>query len=215
MRSTVTTGLLLCVLLMLALSACAEAPTPPVSTPTSKPIETPSPAPPRPTQPPGPVVDDWARIQATKTMLVASSLDNPPFDMYDPQFKPSGFDIASMTELGKRLGVSARFKDFTFDGLLGALQINQADAVISSMRDHQGPPGAGRLHPGLLPRRRRHPGRAGLADHRGQDEGRCGEPARGGAARLGVRGVPVARTSWAPARCRAPTCNPTCSRATQ
>jgi ABC-type amino acid transport substrate-binding protein len=125
---------LLCVFLLLALAACAAAPTPPAPTPTAKAEQTSEPAPLRPTQlPPAPVVDDWARIQAAKTFLVASSLDNPPFDMYDPQFKPSGFDIALMTELGKRLGVSARFKDFTFDGLLGALQTNQADAVISSM----------------------------------------------------------------------------------
>ena len=139
MSATPKIALVCCVVVLLALSACAEAPQPTRPQPTQKVPPTSEPVVLRPTlapatpAPAAPVADDWSRIKAAKSMLVASSLDNPPFDMYDPQFQPDGFDIALMIELGKRLGIQTRFKDYAFEGLLNALQLNKADAVISSL----------------------------------------------------------------------------------
>ena len=132
-------ALVCCVVVLLALSACAETPEPTRPQPTQKVPATSEPVVLRPTPAPAtpasaaPVTDDWSRIKAAKSMLVASSLDNAPFDMYNLQFQPDGFDIALMSELGKRLGVQTRFKDYAFDGLLNALQLNKADAVISAL----------------------------------------------------------------------------------
>ena len=127
-------ALVCCVVVLLALSACTEAPQPTRPQPTEKVPPTSEPVALRPTPAPAaPVADDWSRIKAAKSMLVASSLDNSPFDMYNAQFQPDGFDIALMSELGKRLGVQTKFKDYAFDGLLNALQLNKADAVISAL----------------------------------------------------------------------------------
>jgi ABC-type amino acid transport substrate-binding protein len=114
-------ALVCCVVVILALSACAETPEPTRQQPTQKVPPTsepvvlrPTPAPATPA-PAAPVTDDWSRIKAAKSMLVASSLDNAPFDMYNEQFQPDGFDIALMSELGRRLGVQIRFKDYAFE----------------------------------------------------------------------------------------------------
>jgi ABC-type amino acid transport substrate-binding protein/predicted secreted protein len=129
------TALVCCVVVLLALSACVQAPatTRPLPTQNVPPTAEPAALPPMPAPAAGAATNDWARIKAAGTMLFASSLDNAPFDMYNAQFQPDGFDIALATELGKRLGIRARFKDYAFDGLLNALQTNQVDAVISAM----------------------------------------------------------------------------------
>jgi polar amino acid transport system substrate-binding protein len=77
--------------------------------------------------------DDWARIQAAGKILVGTSLDYPPFAYYDTAFKPDGFDVALMTELGKRLGLTVEFNDFAFEGLGAALQLKQVDAAIAAI----------------------------------------------------------------------------------
>ena len=181
-------ALVCCVVVLLALSACTEAPQPTRPQPTEKVPPTSEPVALRPTPAPAaPVADDWSRIKAAKSMLVASSLDNPPFDMYNAQFQPDGFDIALMSELGKRLGVQTKFKDYAFDGLLNALQLNKADAVISALAITEDRQQLADFTRNLLSRRRRHPGCAALADHRYQNEGRYGNPAGRSAAGYGLR----------------------------
>ena len=84
------------------------------------------------TQPPV-TEDDWSRVQAAGVIQVASPLDNAPFNMYNENFKPDGFDVALMDELARRLGLRVKFIDVPFEGLLGALQLGQADAAIAAM----------------------------------------------------------------------------------
>jgi len=110
----------------LALAACAaplaETPTP---TRASKPVAI--------VTQPAATEDDWSRVQAAGVIQVASPLDNSPFNMYNENFKPDGFDVALMDELARRLGLRVKFMDVPFEGLLGALQLGQADAAIGAM----------------------------------------------------------------------------------
>ena len=125
-RSTVLLCLALVVLAVLALAACAAPATlTPTPTRTGKPVAI-------VTQPPV-TEDDWSRVQAAGVIQVASPLDNAPFNMYNANFKPDGFDVALMDELARRLGLRVKFIDVPFEGLLGALQLGQADAAIAAM----------------------------------------------------------------------------------
>jgi ABC-type amino acid transport substrate-binding protein/putative hemolysin len=95
---------------------------------TPAPTETPA-LPPTPATP----EDDWTRIQAAGVINIATALDNAPFDMYDSQFNPDGFDIALMTEAARRLGVKVEFSNYAFEGLLDELELKHVDAVIAAM----------------------------------------------------------------------------------
>lgn len=122
------------VLAVLALAACAVPPPAATSTPTktAEPVATVA-------QPPV-TGDDWSRVQEAGVIEVASPLDNQPFNMYDEYLKPDGFDVALMNELARRLNLRVEYVDVPFEGLLGALQLGQADAAIGAMavtRDRQ------------------------------------------------------------------------------
>ena len=81
-----------------------------------------------------PVNDDvWDRIVANKKIVVGVSWEYPPFAYVDSNFQVVGFDIALIREIGKRLNIPVDIKDFTFDGLPGALQLNQIDLAIASI----------------------------------------------------------------------------------
>ncbi len=132
----------LVVLAALILSACGPTPTPtPPPVITQPPAETPAGEPsPVATQPPTgsntpvtPAQTTWQRVQKTGKLAVATSADYRPFEFYNENFVMDGFDIALMREIGKKLGVEVVFNDFAFDGLPGALQLGQADAVISAL----------------------------------------------------------------------------------
>lgn len=121
-------GWLLVLLTTLVLAACGGQ--------EASPTETPAP-PPRPTStstPEAPAGDDaWSRIQATGRMVVATSADYPPFSFYTRDFQLDGFDIALIREVAGRLGVDVEIRDMAFDGLGGALVVNQVDAAIAAL----------------------------------------------------------------------------------
>jgi arginine/lysine/histidine transporter system substrate-binding protein len=125
-------SILLVALAAWALAACT-APPAETSTPTriGEPVATA--IQPRATPQPPVTGDDWSRVQAAGVIQVASPLDNSPFNMYNANFKPDGFDVALMNELARRVGLKAKFVDVPFEGLLGALQLGQADAAIGAM----------------------------------------------------------------------------------
>lgn len=77
--------------------------------------------------------DDWARVKAAGKILVGTSADYPPFEMYDSNSQLDGFDIALFKAIGKQLGVEVEFNDFAFDGLLTALRLKQVDAAIGAI----------------------------------------------------------------------------------
>ena len=74
-----------------------------------------------------------APAETGKLLVVGSSLENPPYSTYDDQFRPAGFDVALITEIGRRLNRPVEINDFTFEGLLSALQLEQVEVVIAAM----------------------------------------------------------------------------------
>ena len=145
--------ILLAGLLLLAACSPASVPAPAPTVPAV--AATPQPAAPSPTQaaapteaaaPTQPVVptptsaapgeaagDDLAKVKAEGLLLVGSTLDNPPYSTYNDQFRPAGFDVALITEIARRLGARVDVNDFTFEGLLNALQLKQVDAAIAAI----------------------------------------------------------------------------------
>ncbi|MBI5031941.1 MAG: transporter substrate-binding domain-containing protein [Chloroflexi bacterium] len=81
----------------------------------------------------GPNDGDWARIQAARKITIGTTADYPPFSFRSKNFAWDGFDIQLMNEIGKRLGLQVSFVDIPFDGLTGALQLNQIDAAIAAI----------------------------------------------------------------------------------
>ena len=90
--------------------------------------------PPLPTNAP-PVAGDgsWQTVQSRGRLIVGTSLDYPPFNYRNEQFQPDGFDIALIREIASRLGLSVEFRDMAFDGLAGALELDQVDTAIAAI----------------------------------------------------------------------------------
>lgn len=84
--------------------------------------------------PPTPDEDtSWQRVQAAGKIIVGTSADYPPYEYMANDTQIDGFDIALMDDLGRRLGIEVEYRNFAFDGLAGALQVGQVDAVIAAM----------------------------------------------------------------------------------
>ena len=115
-------------------AACSKKEEPaPTLVPTLTTMPTPTTMP-APTDMPQPETDDeWARIQAVGKMVVGTAADYPPFAYYTDDFQMDGFDIALIREIGQRLGVEIELFDFAFDGLSGALMLNQIDVAIAAI----------------------------------------------------------------------------------
>lgn len=129
--------ILLCALL---LAACALSP---AAAPTLQPAAPATAAPTLPAQPaeptaasdpasPEPTTQAGDRAPAS-VLRVATSLDNPPFSYSDDQGRPAGFDMALITELARRLGLTVEIKDMPFESLPTALGIDRADVAIAAI----------------------------------------------------------------------------------
>jgi ABC-type amino acid transport substrate-binding protein len=82
----------------------------------------------------GPEVDDsWERVQAAGKLVIGTAADYPPFEYYVGNRQITGFDIAMMDEIGRRLGVTVDYRDFAFDGLGNAIMLQQVDAAIAAI----------------------------------------------------------------------------------
>lgn len=89
---------------------------------------------PQPGPTPPPAVDDsWSRVQAAGKIRVGTAADYPPFEYYTGEFQVDGFDVALMREIGQKLGVEVEYRDFAFDGLGGALELDQIDVAIAAL----------------------------------------------------------------------------------
>ncbi len=88
---------------------------------------------PSPTSPAPQNDDVWDRIVANKKIVVGTSWDYPPFGFVDPEFKVVGFDVALIEEIGRRLQIPIEIQNYAFEGLTGALQINQIDLAIAAI----------------------------------------------------------------------------------
>lgn len=81
-----------------------------------------------------PLSDDvWDRIKANNKIVVGVAWDYPPFASVAPNFEVVGLDIAVIEEIGRRLNIPVDIQNFTFEGLTGALQLNQIDLAIAAI----------------------------------------------------------------------------------
>lgn len=95
--------------------------------------QTPQPEPtPAPTaEPPAPGA--WEEVQARGRLIVGTSADYPPFAFYTPDFELTGYDVALAEAIGEKLGLEVEIKDMAFDGLGGALEVDQIDAAVAAI----------------------------------------------------------------------------------
>ena len=121
MDKKVTLALSLSCLLVLAASlwACNPAPiVPPAPTPAPRSTEPPSVRTPEAVVQPA-QQEEWSRIQASGVLRVGCPLDNPPFNMYNADFEPDGFDVVLMAEIAERRGATVLMEPF-FRGFLAS-----------------------------------------------------------------------------------------------
>jgi len=71
--------------------------------------------------------------QSSKPLVVGMELAYPPFEMTDPQGKPSGISVDLARDLAQALGRPAVIENIAWDGLIPALKTGKVDLVISSM----------------------------------------------------------------------------------
>jgi len=66
-------------------------------------------------------------------LRVGMELSYPPFEMTDPQGRPSGVSVRLAEALGRHLGREVVIENIAFDGLIPALKTGRIDCIISSM----------------------------------------------------------------------------------
>jgi polar amino acid transport system substrate-binding protein len=72
-------------------------------------------------------------ILATKTITFCSAMTQPPFEFYDTQLKPEGVDVEMGTLLASQLGLSVKWINVPFAGVIPALLAKHCDAVLSGL----------------------------------------------------------------------------------
>ena len=70
---------------------------------------------------------------ADPPLRVGMELSYPPFEMTDPQGRPTGVSVRLAEALGRHLGREVVIENIAFDGLVTALKTRKIDCVISSM----------------------------------------------------------------------------------
>ncbi|MCG2787522.1 MAG: transporter substrate-binding domain-containing protein [Anaerolineae bacterium] len=75
----------------------------------------------------------WDRIVANNKIVIGTAWDYPPFASVDSNFQVVGFDTALIEEIGKRLNIPIEVQNFSFEGLPGALQIDQIDLAVAAV----------------------------------------------------------------------------------
>ena len=74
-----------------------------------------------------------ARDATAEPLRVGMELSYPPFEMTDPQGKPTGVSVRLAEALAKHLGRELVIENIAFDGLIPALKTGKIDCIISSM----------------------------------------------------------------------------------
>lgn len=68
-----------------------------------------------------------------KVLKMGTSADFPPFESRNPEGEFIGFDIELAEMIAEELGYKLEIEDMKFGGLVGALQANRLDMVLSGM----------------------------------------------------------------------------------
>ncbi|MFA1642754.1 transporter substrate-binding domain-containing protein [Chryseomicrobium aureum] len=71
--------------------------------------------------------------EETTKLVMGTSADFPPFESVDASGEIIGFDIDLANAIAEELGVELEVRDMKFDGLIGALQSDRIDFVMSGM----------------------------------------------------------------------------------
>jgi len=74
-----------------------------------------------------------ATASAAPPLRVGMELSYPPFEMTDPQGRPTGVSVRLAEALGKHLGRDVMIENVAFDGLIPALKTGKIDCIISSL----------------------------------------------------------------------------------
>ncbi|SDC33104.1 polar amino acid transport system substrate-binding protein [Pelagirhabdus alkalitolerans] len=72
-------------------------------------------------------------VEDRDTLIMATSADFPPFESRNTDGDIVGFDIDLAHHIADELGYELEIRDMSFDGLIGALQSDRADMVLSGM----------------------------------------------------------------------------------
>lgn len=74
-----------------------------------------------------------AAAPAAEPLRVGMELSYPPFEMTDPQGRPTGVSVRLAESLAKHLGRPLVIENIAFDGLIPALKTGRIDCIISSL----------------------------------------------------------------------------------
>jgi polar amino acid transport system substrate-binding protein len=72
-------------------------------------------------------------VTSSGKIVFGTTIDYPPFESYDENFQPIGFDIALAREIGARLGLQVEFRDMPFDSMISSVQASQVHAGIAAL----------------------------------------------------------------------------------
>ena len=78
-------------------------------------------------------VSSAGAAEKAKPLIIGMELAYPPFEMTDPQGKPTGISVDLARDLAQALGRPAVIENIAWDGLIPALKTGKVDLVISSM----------------------------------------------------------------------------------
>ncbi|WP_146551872.1 transporter substrate-binding domain-containing protein [Rummeliibacillus sp. SL167] len=73
------------------------------------------------------------KIKKSKKIVIGTAPGYAPFEMTDLKGKYVGYDIDTAKAIGKALDAKVEFKEYSFDGLIAALQVGEIDMIISGM----------------------------------------------------------------------------------
>src|SRR6185295_508537 len=71
--------------------------------------------------------------EKTPQLTVGMEMSYPPFEFKNEKSEPDGVDVRIAEELAKYLKLPLKLEEYSFDGLIPALQAGQIDLVISAM----------------------------------------------------------------------------------
>lgn len=84
----------------------------------------------------GPAITPPANIKSAGKLVFCSDITYPPEESYKPgTTTPEGSDIDIGKYIAKKMGVTARFDNTGFDGIIAALLAKKCDLIISGMND--------------------------------------------------------------------------------
>jgi polar amino acid transport system substrate-binding protein len=70
------------------------------------------------------------------SLAVGSNVQSPPNNFYaEDGTTPIGFEVDTITAIGKKLGLDVEYSDMAFDSLITSLQTGRVDATIAGMND--------------------------------------------------------------------------------